>query len=153
MGAAQRKTAEEIELIEDGHPKKPKVLITDDQANFGKVMKGFLDKFGYEVVFVECKDEAIARLREINPDVVTTDLTSLKMDGFEFIRLVKEFDPSIPVIALSGNLNTRIDVNGEKARRALRLGAFDCIQKPCDGSVIRAAIERALKTRRSPAER
>ena len=128
--------------------KNRKVLVTDDQAGVLELLRSLIESWGYEVVVLESKVEAVRKLEEIKPDLVTTDIGSPGMDGFEFIRLVKEFDSSIPVIVISGNLLAKYDINGEKARKALRLGAFDCLKKPFDPFSLRGVVEAALKTRR-----
>ncbi len=129
-----------LELIKDGQPKKPKVLVTDDSSLYLETMKTILEGFGYEVVILESKIEALEKLGEIKPDLVTTDLNSPRMSGLEFIQLVKELDPSIPVIMISGNFNA------ENAREAIRLGAFDCVRKPFDVAELRQVVDRALET-------
>jgi DNA-binding NtrC family response regulator len=139
-------------VIKDNQPKKPNILVTDDDECVLELIGNIIRSWGYEVVTLRRKDEALARLGEIKPDVVTTDLVSPGLGGFEFIRLVKEHDPSIPVIVLSGNIKAQHATSGEDARTALQLGAFECLPKPCPVSVIQAAIERALKTRGSQAE-
>ena len=136
-----------LELIRDGQLKKPKVLVTDDCRETGEAIKISLEGSGYEVVFIQHKDEAVARLGEIKPDVVTTDLASPRLGGFDFIRLVKEFDRSIPVIVISGNVNTKYDNNKDNIRKALQLGASACLAKPFDVSVLREMIEVALEIR------
>jgi len=151
-GAERRKTPEDHGVIKDGQPKKPKVLVTDDDENILELIGNIIKGWGYEVVALKRKIEALERLEEIKPDVVTTDLESPELDGFAFIYSVKGLNPLIPVIVLSGNLDARYDTDGEQARKALRLGAFACLPKPCHASVIQSAIERALKKRRSPAE-
>ncbi len=102
-----------------------------------------MEDFGYETVILESKIEALERLQEIKPDVVTTDLMAPQMNGFEFIQRIKSIDPSIPVIVISGNLTA------ENAREAIRLGALDCLRKPCSVAELRQVVERALETRRS----
>ncbi len=134
------------ELIKDGRGKGQRILITDDNAAARDVIKDTLEYDGYEVVTLESKVEALERLREIKPDLVTTDLYSPRMSGLEFIQLVKELDPSIPVLVISGNLTA------ENAREAIRLGAFDCLRKPYSVAELRQMVDRALETRRSSSE-
>jgi len=135
--------------MKDGQPKKPKVLLTDNDESILELIGNIIKSWGYEVITVKRKIEALERLEEINPDVVTTDLESPELDGFAFIYSVKGLNPLIPVIVLSGNLDARYDTNGEHAGKAFRLGAFACLPKPCHTSVIQSAIERALEKRRS----
>ena len=141
-----------LEDVVGGRQTKRRVLVTDDDANTLRVTKNIIEDFGYEVVALERKGEALKRLREIKPDLVTTDLMSPGLGGFDFIRAIKELDPTIPVIVISGNINPSCDVDAENARKALQLGAFDCLQKPFDVTELRQVVERALKTRRSKAE-
>jgi CheY-like chemotaxis protein len=127
----------------DGQIRKPKILVTDDCESTLDCLKTVLEPCGYEVVTLANKVEALKRLREIQPDLVTTDLASPQIGGIDFIRVVKELDPSIPVIILSGNVTL------ESAREAVRLGVCDCIDKPFDVVYFRQAVETALKTRRA----
>ena len=145
----RRKTPDDLGGIVDGQPQKPKVLVTDDDDNILELIGNIIRSWGYEVVTLKRKMEALEKLEEINPDVVTTDLESPELDGFAFIYSVKGLNPLIPVIVLSGNLDARYDTDGELARKAFRLGAFACLPKPCHTSAIQSAIERALKKRRS----
>jgi CheY-like chemotaxis protein/tetratricopeptide (TPR) repeat protein len=121
--------------------RKPKILVTDDCKPALDCLKAVLEPCGYEVVIFESKAEAVGRLGEIKPDLVTTDLGSPGMGGLEFIRLVKEFDQSIPVIIISGHETI------ESAREAVRLGVIDYLLKPFDVTCLRLAVEQALKTR------
>ena len=130
-------------LIKDGQLKKGKILITDDIACVLETIKLTLEHFGYEAVSFRSKVEALERLREIKPDLVTTDLNAPQLNGFEFIRRVKGIDPSIPVIVISGHLTA------ENEREAIRLGAFDCLRKPCSVAELQQVVERALETGRS----
>jgi CheY-like chemotaxis protein len=130
----------------DQQNKKQKILVTDDCPSTLQMMKTIIEDFGYEVVISQSKIEAIEKLREIKPDLVTTDLNSPKMSGFEFIRAVKEVDPSIPVIVSSGNLTA------ENAREAVRLGVFDCLRKPFNVVELRRVVDRALETRISASQ-
>lgn len=138
-----------LELIRDAQLKKQKVLVTDDEPWFLDSMKYILESWGYEVVILKSKIEALERLRlgEIKPDLVTTDIASPDLSGFDFVRWVKELSPSVPVIVISGNLNPSYDINGEKGREALRLGAFACLPKPFDVTELRQVMDRALKLR------
>lgn len=120
---------------------KRKVLVTDDCEYTLKCLKTAIERSDYEAVVLVDKVEALEKLKQIKPDVVITDLRSPGMGGLEFIRLVKEFDPSIPVIILSGSVTLK------DAREAVRLGVFECLNKPFDVASLRQAIERALETR------
>jgi TPR repeat protein/DNA-binding response OmpR family regulator len=120
---------------------KPKVLATDDEPGFLKSMTIVL-KDKYDVAALTSKVEAVRRLAEIKPDVVITDIHSPDMNGLDFIRLVKEFDPTIPAIILTGY------VTMESAREAVRLGVFEYLNKPFGVARLRQTVARALEARR-----
>ena len=109
-------------LMSDGQLKRRKVLATDDDVWFLEKVKTVCESSGYEVVTITDKAEALARFAEIKPDLVTTDLVSPGLDGYHFIRLLKEDHPSIPVIVISAFV-------GPMERRARELGVFDCVDK------------------------
>jgi CheY-like chemotaxis protein len=127
--------------------KNGKVLVTDDDASMDAIMNKCLEDLGCEIVFVQSKVNALERLGEISPDLVTTDLMSPSLGGFDFIRKVKQFDPSIPVIVISGNINANCDASAENVRKALQLGVSACLEKPFDVGILRQMIEIALEIR------
>jgi DNA-binding NtrC family response regulator len=100
--------------------------VTDDCEGTLKWLKTVIEGWGYDVVTLQNKVDALKRFGEIKPDLVTTDLTSPQMSGLDFIRVVKELDPSMPVIIMSGSITM------EKAREAVRLGVVECFDKPFD---------------------
>ena len=63
---------------------------------------------GYDVVTLKNKVEALKRLEEIKPDLVTTDLASPQLGGLDFIREVKEFDPSSPCLEAKANIAANV---------------------------------------------
>src|SRR5882672_3587923 len=67
-----------VQQMGEGQLKKRKVLVTDDEPWFLDSMKYILESWGYEVVILKSKIEALERLRlgEIKPDLVTTDIVS-----------------------------------------------------------------------------
>ena len=131
---------------------KRKVLVTDDCSDTLDLIKDVIEGWGHEAVVFKSKVTALEKLREIKPDLVTTDLYAPVLGGFDFILWVKKLDPSIPVIVISGNLDPRYDPDSEKAKRAFRLGACACLQKPFKIAHLRKIIEQVLTTRASNTE-
>jgi CheY-like chemotaxis protein len=117
---------------------KPTILIVDDQESCAEVLQDTLAGLHCEFVWVSRKDEAIARLSEIRPALVTTDLTPDVVDAFDLIRAVQRYDKGVPVIVVSGTLTPA------KARSARRLGAVHCFQKPFDVVLVRDAVAKIL---------
>jgi CheY-like chemotaxis protein len=106
--------------------KKPvRILCVDDELLTVDLLKRVLEPHGYEVVTTTDSAEALRKLLTEPINLVTTDIKSPGTGGLEFIRRVKEFDQSIPVIIISG-YETK-----ETAREAVRLGVFDYRSQLC----------------------
>lgn len=115
-----------------------RILCVDDDPLTVNLLKRVLEPHGYEVVITTDSAEAMRIVLTEPIDLVTTDIRSPGMGGLGFIRRVREFDKSIPVIIISGH-ETK-----ETAREAVRLGAFDYFNKPFDVVVLVDAVRRAL---------
>jgi two-component system chemotaxis response regulator CheB len=103
-----------------------RVLIVDDSAYIRKVLKMMLDKSPYIEVAgtaVNGKD-ALEKVKELNPDVVTCDLIMPEMDGVTFIREQMRTKP-LPIVVVS-----IASESGEMALRALEACAVSFVQKP-----------------------
>jgi two-component system chemotaxis response regulator CheB len=102
-----------------------RVLVVDDSAYNRQTIAQILEQDpGLEVVGRAADgEEALAKVFQIQPDVITLDLEMPKMDGFQFLRLVMVQRPT-PIIVISG-LSSR-----ENVFRALELGALDFVGKP-----------------------
>lgn len=86
--------------------------------------------------------EGLELLQRERPDLVLTDLMMPDIDGMEVLAAVKEWDPEIVVIMLTGygTINTAV--------QAIRAGAYDFITKPFSGEQLRVVVERAIDQRR-----
>jgi two-component system response regulator HydG len=119
-----------------------KILVVDDQRNMRTTLAMMLRGAGHEV------DEAAdgARGRESGAtgayDVIITDLRMGEYDGIEVLRAVKEAQPMTEVIVMTAYGTI------ESAVEAMRVGAFDYIQKPFTEQELLVKVERALESRR-----
>ncbi|MFH1686389.1 MAG: response regulator [bacterium] len=88
-------------------------------------------------------DEALRILQEAPIDVVLTDLMMPDIDGLEFMKLVKDQKPKIPVIMITGyaTVNT--------AMQATQLGAFDYVAKPFSKKELLGVVRRAMDLARA----
>jgi two-component system chemotaxis response regulator CheB len=102
-----------------------RVLVVDDSAYNRQTIAQILERDpGLEVVGRAADgEEALAKVFQLSPDVITLDIEMPKMDGFQFLRLIMVQRPT-PVIVISG-LSSR-----ENVFRALELGALDFVAKP-----------------------
>lgn len=79
-----------------------RVLIVDDAAFMRLSVKTMLEKNGFEVVGeAENGMEAIQKYKELNPDIVTMDITMPKVTGVDALKVIIGFDPDAKVVMLS----------------------------------------------------
>jgi DNA-binding NtrC family response regulator len=97
----------------------------------------------YDVKAVSQVEDALAAVRSDPPDVVLLDFMMPGMDGLEILKFIKQTDPSIEVIMLTGNADTRI------MEEVMKSGASDYIMKPADLGEVIFKIDNAKKKRNS----
>lgn len=117
-----------------------KVLIIDDERSIRNTLKEILE---YEKFKVDDAEDGIAGLEKIKNnayDLVFCDIKMPKMDGLEVLGKIQEVKPDLPVVMISGHGNI------ETAVEAIKLGAFDFIEKPID-------LNRLLVTSRNALDR
>jgi len=117
---------------------KPRLLIVDDETEVRSVLHDLLCG-AYECAEAPSAEEALARLRENDFDLVISDITMSGMSGLEMIPHVKTIAPDTVIVMISGMQTI------ESAINALRLGAFDYLMKPFDLRQAEAAVARALE--------
>jgi len=116
-----------------------KILIIDDEKDLILVLSRFLTKHGYEVIEANKGKKALELLAEDTPDLILCDFKLDDMDGTSVLKAIKEVNPSIPVIIITGysNIKTAVEV--------MRLGAIDYVTKPLIPDEIIMTIRRALE--------
>lgn len=119
------------------------ILIIDDDSAVRKSLLYLLGKAGYEAMAVASAEEAIATLRERQPDLMLMDMNfSLATTGEEGLRLLeraKRMCPHVPVILMTawGSIDLAV--------RGMHAGAFDFITKPWDNLTLVQRIGMALE--------
>ena len=120
-------------------PDIKRVLIADDEINIRRVLEAILRRDGYEVITAANGNEALAGMnRDIN-----TVITDLKMPGLDGMGLLKRLSvdfPDVPVVMITAHGSV------ESAVEAVKLGAFDYVEKPFDQEQIRQIVAKALRT-------
>ncbi|MDH3444807.1 MAG: response regulator, partial [Deltaproteobacteria bacterium] len=121
---------------------KPHILIVDDEIGPRESLKIILNPY-YNVHIADRGAEAMDMLQKFPVDLVTLDLQMPGMTGISVLEKVKQHDPDIEAIIITGygSLDTALE--------GLRLGAFDYISKPFDVHNILTLVERGLERRRS----
>ncbi len=123
---------------------KPSILVVDDEMGPRESLKMILNPY-YNVHTAERGMQAVEMLKQIPVDLVTVDLKMPGFSGINVLEKVKQHDPDIEAIIITGygSLDTAIE--------GLRLGAFDYISKPFDVNHILSLVRRGLERRTAKA--
>ena len=118
------------------------ILIVDDENDIRKLIKGILEDEGYITRQANGSAKAYAEIQTKNPDLIILDiwLQGSEHDGLEILKNVKKKSPHMPVIMISGHGTIETAVN------AIKIGAYDFIEKPFKSDRLLLMIERALET-------
>ncbi|MFN2476585.1 MAG: sensor histidine kinase [Chthoniobacterales bacterium] len=119
----------------------PQILVIDDEMGPRESLRMLL-KPNYQVHTADSVDAGIRLLREKRPDAVISDIRMPGASGIEGLRRIREIDPFVSVIMLTGFGAL------ETAQEALRLGANDYISKPFDAKEMRDVISRNVERTR-----
>jgi len=103
-----------------------RLLLVDDEEDFRTTLSSRLKKREFEVTQVESGYQALEVIKEQAIDVAIVDVKMPRMDGLETLRQMKQLNPLIEVIMLTGHASVESGIEG------MRLGAFDYLMKPCD---------------------
>lgn len=109
---------------------KSKILLVEDDVNFGQVLKNYLELNDFVVEL--CRDGilGLAAFRREKFDICLLDVMMPNMDGFTLGEEIRNIDPEVPLFFLSA-LNTKDDV-----LKGYKLGADDYLTKPFDSDVL-----------------
>jgi EAL domain-containing protein (putative c-di-GMP-specific phosphodiesterase class I) len=119
------------------------VLIVDDDETVRTVVGRVLSKAGFKVEAACDALHALDALRSTRHfDAILTDLQMPRIDGIEFMRMIRRIDLDVPVIVLTGNPSL------ESAVAAVRYGGFRYLQKPVPNAVLADTVREATAMRR-----
>ncbi len=115
------------------------ILVVDDEKNQREILETILSGEGYDVTMASSGEAAMKFVADRHFDLVLTDLKMTGMSGLDLLKELTDFDKSIIVILLTahGTIDSAVD--------ALRLGAFEYLQKPYDSEKLLETVSRALK--------
>ena len=114
------------------------ILVVDDEKSQREILEMILSGEGYDVTTASSGEAAMKFVADRHFDLVLTDLKMTGMSGLDLLKQLTDFDKSIIVLLLTahGTVDSAVD--------ALRLGAFDYLQKPYDREKLLETISRAL---------
>lgn len=123
-------------------PEGPLVLIVEDDLSTRVMYRDYLSLCGFRIADAHNGHQALAKARELRPDVVLTDLAVPGMDGFEFCRALQQSDATrgIPILAVTGHAEYL-----DQPDRFRQAGILKVLTKPCSPDLIAAELRRLLK--------
>ncbi len=114
-----------------------KVLLVDDETEFLDAMSERMKARGIDVSTSSSAVEALKQAQAGDYDAVVLDLMMPEMDGIEALAALKEKNPDLQVILLTGHATV------EKGVEAMKLGAMDFLEKPIDMNALTEKIRQA----------
>ena len=151
-GKAEVQTTEMSLREQDAKPSEEvklagaRILVVDDEEVIRMLLTDLLSDDGHEVTSVPCGEDAVIRLKDHPCDIVVTDLMMPGINGLKVLEAVKETDPDIEVLVMTGysSLDTAIE--------CMKLGAADYLHKPLNIDEIRITVTRLLEKKRLQAK-
>ena len=122
-----------------------KILIVEDDAAFGAMLQSWFDRNGFEALLLSSVESAKRELIKSDFNLVLTDLRLPDGDGIMLLAWIKERMTNLPVIIMTGYAEVQSAVS------AIKLGAFDFLEKPVNPSVLKQKIEQAVRAGQAPA--
>ncbi len=117
-----------------------KILIIDDEKEICSLSEEFLRTEGFsDITIVGDSERAIEHFTERRHDVVVTDIVMPKKNGIEILKYVKTVSPNSQVIIVTGHADTNTSI------AAVKLGAFNYIEKPIDFVALCEDVKRAVE--------
>ncbi|WP_068089349.1 sigma-54-dependent transcriptional regulator [Polycladidibacter stylochi] len=118
------------------------ILIVDDEADIRELIAGILEDEGYTTRTAADSDSALAAVTARRPSLIVLDiwLQGSRLDGLELLEVLREQNPDVPVVIISGHGNI------ETAVAAIKKGAYEYIEKPFKSDKLILVVERALES-------
>lgn len=115
------------------------ILIVDDEEDLREILSMHVEELGFTAITADNGESGLAALFSNPVDVVLSDLTMPKLNGIAFLRQARSKGYSLPFLVLTGN--------GTKATamEAVRLGAFDFLEKPFVPNHLKSLLDEAMR--------
>ncbi|MBF0477942.1 MAG: response regulator [Candidatus Omnitrophica bacterium] len=119
-----------------------KILVVDDEQLLRDRLKGLLELEDYEVCLAESGLKGLEVFNEKKPDIIVSDIKMPGMDGIQMLEKIKALGSDVEVIMLTGHGGI------ETAIQALKIGAFDYMNKPVNFDELCVNITRAIEAQK-----
>ncbi len=125
----------------DDNDERPRILVADDDREIRRVI-GFILRSEFDATIVENGEKAIEKVRQgIEFDVVSLDLQMPGRSGVETLKEIKQLNPALEVLIMTAHSDM------ESAKKALKWGAYDYIDKPFKNETYRETIRKGVERR------
>ena len=118
----------------------PQILVVDDDVAVGKVLVSLLTQAQLGAEHVPSAERALERLAQHPFDLVLSDLKMAGLDGMALLKKLSAEYPDVPVVMITAHGSV------ENAVEAVKLGAFDYLEKPFEQEQIRQVVAKAIST-------
>jgi len=115
-----------------------KILVVDDEKSIRNALQEILEYEKYKVILAENGKQGLEILKKESFDLMLLDIKMPEIDGLEVLDIVTKEYPDLPIIMISGHGNV------DTAVKAVKMGAFDFIEKPLDLNRLLVTIKNAL---------
>jgi DNA-binding NtrC family response regulator len=119
----------------------PRVLVVDDDADVGGLLREALSRWGYDVTLAANGREAVRLISHQIFDAALVDIWMPEMDGLQVLDEIKRHDPALEVVMMTG------DPMVETAVQALKSGAYDYLIKPLNLDEMQVLMQQVLEKR------
>jgi len=126
---------------DNGATESFKVLLVDDEEDFVEMLGDRLEARGMDVETATSGEEARTKAEEKSFDAVILDMAMPGMDGLETLDALREVNPDLQVILLTGRATP------SQAAQAIKAGALDLMEKPAEIDALVEKIEEAARTK------
>jgi len=120
---------------------RPRLLIIDDERSILDTVQVLLRGEGFDVSVAQNPRDALARLDELKPDIVLSDIRMPGLTGLDVLAAMRSHDPEVPVILMTAQASLQTAV------QAVNEGAFYYLQKPFSNADLVTLCRRAAETR------
>jgi len=118
-----------------------KILIIDDEMNICLTLKNILEDEGYNCEYLIEARNYLEEVKKIQPDLVLLDVRLDGANGIDLLEHIKKFNHELIVIMISGHSGIK------EAVKAIKLGAYDFLEKPLSLTKVRIVVKKAFEYR------
>jgi two-component system, NtrC family, nitrogen regulation response regulator NtrX len=116
-----------------------RILIIDDEMNICLSLKNILEDDGYDCEYALNSKKGLAKVDTFSPDIILLDVRLDGANGLDVLAQIKKTDPEKLVIMISGHSGIK------EAVQAMRLGAYDFLEKPLSLTKVKIIIKKAIE--------